>query len=376
MLEQMAYLGWRPSADEGAFSPIPESIFPAPLEAKVTRYESPDGPLPVFEPTVVDSVWPAERHAGQYTRWRFEAGPGPDGTTYHWEFGDGQSSDGPKVEHVYLALGKYEVTLSAKGGKETKTVRWPLEVFEIENVNDQSKEGRPEDYAKIARGYDRSKLDAVGLRELTHLLAESEDPKGAITTGREFLDRFGAVPANGGPTDATAPGRLCLAAGEGAGGVDEAIAHFEASLTKETPRAEKLDVLARLIRLLGIDRALPEKAGSLLPKVEETVKGGKLDDETLAAYRRAVIAAGDVLLWNGKLEGARDLYKRAETLGGTFIPSQVRSARIGTSPTRSENSSTPAAWVPHSTSSIAGTRPSRPTSQTARPSSGAASCWR
>jgi len=60
-LEQMAYLGWRPSADAGPFSPIPESIYTAPHEAVVTRYEDTRGPLAVFKPVITDSVWPAER---------------------------------------------------------------------------------------------------------------------------------------------------------------------------------------------------------------------------------------------------------------------------------------------------------------------------
>src|SRR5207245_2690198 len=73
----------------------------------------------------------------------------------------------------------------------------------------------------------------------------------------------------------------------------------------------------------------------ILPQVDEAVKGAKLDDETLAAYRRAVIAAADVLLWNGKTEGARGLYDRAEKLGGRFIPRQVRAARVGAYPNAS-----------------------------------------
>ena len=90
-------------------------------------------------------------------------------------------------------------------------------------------------------------------------------------------------------------------------------------------------MLARLIRLVGIERSLPDKAGAILAQVEETMKGVKLDDDTRVAYRRAVIAAGDVLLWHAKLDGARDLYQRAETVG-TFIPSQVRAARLGSYP--------------------------------------------
>ncbi|MDR3635999.1 MAG: PKD domain-containing protein [Isosphaeraceae bacterium] len=323
-LEQMAYLGWRPSGDDGPFEPIPKSVFVAPLDAKVARYEGPDGQaLPAFEPVVVDSIWPTDRHEGQYTRVRFQATEGAD---CQWEFGDGQTASGAKVEHVYLALGTYEVTLKAGG----KAVRWPLTVFEIENVTDQFLEGRPRDYAKLTRTYDLAKLDAPGLRELAHLLAESEEPATALEAGKRYVERFGVSHPKTVPRMRRLMADCSLQLGQG--GVEEAVGHFQASLTDDTPPAERLDVLARLIHLLGIDRSLPEQAGALLPQVEAAVKGAKLDDATLAAYRRAVIAAADVLLWNGKIDGAHGLYDRAEKLGGRFIPRQVRAARVGAYP--------------------------------------------
>jgi tetratricopeptide (TPR) repeat protein len=331
VLEQMAFLGWRPSADDGPFAPIPESIFPAPHQAVAVRYEGPDGkPLPVFEPTIVDSVWPTDRREAQYTRCHFKAAAMPAGTTYRWEFGDGQTATGAEVDHVYLALGRFTVTLTAESQEGQPRATWPVQIFEIENVTDQFKEGRPEDYAKLARGYDRAKLDATGLRELAYLLADSEDAAGAIAAGKEWVARFGTAEPKMAPKVRRLMADSALSLGQG--GLDEAVANYQASLTKDTPPAERLDVLARLIRLLGIERGLPDKAGEVLSQVEETVKGAKLDGDTLAAYRRAVIAAADVLLWNGKLDGARALYKRAGTLSGRFIPAQVRSARIGAYP--------------------------------------------
>src|SRR5260370_1152988 len=49
------------------------------------------------------------------------------------------------------------------------------------------------------------------------------------------------------------------------------------------------------------------------------------------AFRRALIAMGDVRLWQGKLDEARETYGRAEKLGD-FIPAQVRAARLGAYP--------------------------------------------
>src|SRR5262249_13974479 len=145
-LDQMAFLGWRRSADPGPFAPIPESFYTSPHEGVVRSYESPKGPLVTFEPVITDSVWPAERSEGQYTRVRFDAGASPAlpaGTTWEWDFGDGIRATGARVEHVFLHLGTFPVTLTVRTGSEVRTARWPLLVFEIEHVTDQFKEGRP-----------------------------------------------------------------------------------------------------------------------------------------------------------------------------------------------------------------------------------------
>ncbi len=333
-LDQMAFLGWRPSADAGPFSAIPESFYTAPHAAVVTRYDNPAGAaLLAFEPVVTDSIWPAERHEGQYTRCRFQAGKSPalpEGTKYEWDFGDGQKGSGPEVEHVYLTLGTFPVTLTTQGPAGSGKVTWPLLIFEIEHVTDQFKEGRPKDYAKVARAYDRSKLDAPSLQELAYLFAESEEPAEAVEVGKLFGQRF---------PDAKAPQAARMrrlmadcALRLGKGSIDEAIANYQASLVKDTPPAEKIDILTRLIRLIGIERNLPDKAGPLLEEVEKTVKTARLDDQTQAAFRRAVIAAGDVALWQGKLDGARELYSKAEKLSQYPIPEQVRAARVGAYP--------------------------------------------
>src|SRR5262249_48947969 len=151
----------------------PETVFTAPHAAVVKVYEQPKGQLPRFAPVLADSIWPVDRSEGQYTRYRFEVETGsrlPSGTSYQWDFGDGQTATGSEAEHVYLTLGPFTVTLTTKNAQGTQTVRWPLHVFEIEHVSEQFKEGKPKAYARLARKYDRSKLNAMALRELAHLL--------------------------------------------------------------------------------------------------------------------------------------------------------------------------------------------------------------
>jgi tetratricopeptide (TPR) repeat protein len=329
-LEQMAFLGWRPSGDPGSFSAIPESIYTAPHAAVVTRYETnqPPGDVVAFEPVILDTIWPAERHEGQYTRCRFR-GPDSSGKDCLWDFGDGQTATGADVEHVYLTLGRYRVQLTVRGPQGSTSARWPLDVYEMQHVTDEIKEGRLADYAKIVRGYERSKLDAGALKELTHLFAENGDPAAARQVGQEFVKRFGDQ------ASLTSEVRRLMAECAlrlGDGNLDEAIADYQASITNEMPIADKLDTYARLIRLIGIDRDNPSKAESVLTQAEHAAKGAVGEPSARRAYRRVVLAAGDVQLWHAHPDAARTLYQRAEVLSGHFIPEQVRVARVGAFP--------------------------------------------
>jgi tetratricopeptide (TPR) repeat protein len=329
-LEQMAYLGWKPPGERG-FIPIPESLYTAPHSALVRGYEDPKGPLLQFEPIITDSVWPASRSEGQYTRCRIKLDSPAAGATYRWDFGDGQTAAGAEVEHVYLTLGNFVITLQAQGPAGMQTARWPLQVFEIEHVTETFREGRPPDYAKLAKTYDRAKLDGPALKELASLFAESEQPADALEVGKAFVQRFPTAK----PLEMARVRRLMAdcALQLGQGSVDEAISNYKAALVKEMPAAEKIDALARLIRLEGVEHKKPEEALKLLKDVEEAVKSSKADeDDVQPAYRRAVIAMADVRLWLGNPEGARDLYGKAERLSGKFIPPQVRAARVGSYP--------------------------------------------
>lgn len=334
MLKQVAFLGWSPpGAPAGHFSAIPESVYTVPHSASVVRYESQQGVLASFEPDILDSIWPQDRHEGQYTRVKFSVGDPkafPEGTTYHWSFSDGESTTGAECEHVYLSLGRYDVTLTAEGPVGKASSSWPLEIYELQHVTDDIKQGRPSEYAEIAAKYDPAKLDAANLKELAHLFAEGDRPQDALRVGQVFVERFASSHAEMLPRVRRLMAMCALKTGEA--GIDDAIANFQASITETTPPVEKIDSLAQLILLLGIERKQPDKTKGLLAQVEETTKNSVVDDEVKAAYRRAINAAGDVLLWNGERAEARDFYKRVEVIRGKFIPAQVRSARVGAYP--------------------------------------------
>ncbi|MBP87059.1 MAG: hypothetical protein CMJ64_10145 [Planctomycetaceae bacterium] len=334
MLKQVAFLGWSPpGSPAGHFSAIPESVYTVPHSTSVVHYEGQQSAIAHFEPDILDSIWPQDRHEGQYTRVRFNVDNAktlPDGTAYRWSFGDGESTTGTACEHIYLTLGRYDVTLTTEGPAGNTSSSWPLEIYELQHVTDDIKQGRPSEYAEIAATYDPAKLDAANLKELAHLFAEGDRPQDALRVGQVFVDRFSSSNPEMLPLVRRQMAMCALETGDG--GIDEAIANFQASITAATPAVERIDSLTQLILLLGIERKQPDKTKDLLVQVEETTKNSVADDEVKAAYRRAINAAGDVLLWSGNRTDARGFYKRVEVIRGKFIPQQVRSARVGAYP--------------------------------------------
>lgn len=337
-LQQMAFLGWsRPGAPEERFDAIPEAAVPAPHEG-IATYESRAGRAIRFEPAIVDTLWPQSRHEGQFTRVKFSVdgrmddavNRGDAAPTYHWDFGDGQTGRGPEVDHLYLTLGTYKVKLTAETADRPHTAEWPLTVYEVQHVTDLIHEGNLADYARVASSYDRKRLDAAALKELAYLLAEAGQPQAALDAASEFVDRF----AKEKPAWASAKRRLMaeMSLKLGKTKLDDAVANYLASLTDQTPPEERFDVLARLIRLLGIEQDQPERASEIFERANAAAKQGRLNDASRAAFRECVIAAGDVRLWHAERDEARSLYRRAESLAAQPTAPQVRAAQIGAYP--------------------------------------------
>ena len=332
-LRQVAFLGWRTPASGPAFEAIPESVFVAPHTANVVRYESKEGIVPTFEPTIVDSLWPENRSTGQFTRVRFRADHAelfPAASKYRWDFADGQNAEGAEAEHVYLALGQFDVTLTVtEPSGRTQTAKWPLDVYEIQHVTDDIGQGHPTAFAKLASACDPEKLDATHLREFAHVLSDGERSAEAIKIARRWLEKFKADHAQETPA---VQRLLALNLLRTDAGIDAAIAAFEASLTADSPLSERLDSLAQVIRLLGSELEQPDRALQTFTRVEQLTKGQRLDEEARAAYRRAIMAAADARLWQEKLDEAQVLYRRAELVDGKIIPPQVKAARMGAYP--------------------------------------------
>jgi tetratricopeptide (TPR) repeat protein len=332
-LQQMAFLGWRPRSDSGLFQPIPETVYPAPHHAAVVAAEdATGGPLAQFEPVIADSVWPLSRSAGQYTKVTVKLlhPPAREGLTVSWDFGDGQTATGAEAAHVFLALGDYTVAARVTGAGVNTGARWPLEVFLIQSANEQFKEGDWAEYLRLARSYDRGKLDAASLAEYIYLLAEGGASNEVLQAAAEFAARFGGTQAAmlPGIRKAAADAALRL----GAAGVDEAIAGYQEALRGGLPLERRLETTARLIRLLAIERQRGAEALTLYQAALTNAPAAMTNEEIRTGLRSVLIAAGDMYLQQDDRANALTNYHRAEYLYQTAIPPQVRAARLGAFP--------------------------------------------
>ena len=341
LLYQVAFLGYRPPG-AGRVDGIPDSLFPQPHSAAVTRYERGGGTRTVMpRAQLTDSVWPNERPAGQYARYSLIADSGTDpidfnGWAFHWDSGDGLSAGGNKVDHVYLAVGDYDVrlTVTAPDGHKVER-RWPLTVFPIEHLEGGFKAGNYADYVPIVSAYDHSKLSTPVLAELAHFFNEPGKKGPATDTATALLARSDA-------SDANRMDALLILAGDAGtqesawrdSASPDATERLRSALDLAADPVNKMLVLARLIRCSGLARADVDAADELYAQSEALVKEHGLRGYLKRAFRHAVIAVGDAHLAAGDPDGAHKHYHAAEALAEPVIPQVVRASRIGAYPER------------------------------------------
>ena len=344
LLYQVAFLGWRPPGAPH-YVGIPDDAFPRSHRAVVRRYEAKGGAaVPVPHLDLVDSLWPRQRPAGQYTRYRFAAGPAEEAGplakwSFRWEFGDGLAAENYRAEHVYLATGTYEVHLRAVGPDGRRVERtWPLAVYPIEHLAEGEgfENGSPDAYRPIVSAYDAKRLDVRGVAEQMWFFSEFGSPDEEGHGAETLLAREDATPA------AQRQAHLILAGTGSAKDAWRAVpgadarGHLDAALRlSETPR-ERLRVMARLIRHLGVDEGDVTAAEAAYLDAETLAKGQPLAGPLKAAFRDATLAIGDAHLAAGRLEKAGEDYRTAEALADPVIPPQIRVAKIGAYPERLE----------------------------------------
>jgi predicted negative regulator of RcsB-dependent stress response len=87
------------------------------------------------------------------------------GAKIQWDFGDGQTSEQPETEHVYLRPGMYSVTLSVRHGGPPIAITNKLYV-DRPHLTHKDKPDSLDDYLGTIEKYDVTTLDAASLRQL------------------------------------------------------------------------------------------------------------------------------------------------------------------------------------------------------------------
>jgi len=87
------------------------------------------------------------------------------GARISWDFGDGQTSDLPHADHVYLRPGEYAVTLSVRRGSKTVSTTNRISV-DRQRLETAGRQYTLDDYLKIIETYDPKRLEAASLLQM------------------------------------------------------------------------------------------------------------------------------------------------------------------------------------------------------------------
>ena len=245
--------------------------------------------------------------AGQYLqRYRFRAlatGETRSNVRWRWSFGDGVTAIGRQVEHVYLAPGEYEVTLTAEapGNDRTRTMR--LAVYRPWDLVTRTQMLSLADVAEVAQTYDWEDLQTEPLAWAMVLFDRTDDVAMLLAAGEQFVDRT------------PLPGALTLLAAE---------PYIDALLARGRA-ARAVDVLRAVSGATDSDGAaamLLARAGQVtLDELGDTPGARELFEQVLARYGKEPNYAGvrwtqrglgDVWREQGQFAKARSAYKASE----------------------------------------------------------------
>ncbi len=333
LLYQLAFLGYQPPGAEHHLG-IPDVLFPQPHRAVVDRYELAGGTRALaLRPELMDSVQPEGRPDGQYTRYRFLADAGSDAINFdawriEWSFGDGRRATGHDVQHLYLLNGDYEVQMTAVGPSgQSIQQRWPLVVHHIDQLGGPYRDGDLNAYRPIVSQYDQAALRTDALAELARFHESLGDLKEAMKAVQTVWQRQDAA-----HRDLADAHRIAADDAASSGEpqrYEQQRLHLEQAVALEPRPRAKMQLRARLIRVVGMHLAQLDAAEQHYEAAKTALKTESLSGRFQAAFRDASIAIGDARLQADDLEGSRRAYGVAESLSDPVVPPPVRAAKRG-----------------------------------------------
>jgi PA14 domain/PKD domain/Tetratricopeptide repeat len=284
---------------------IPPSAFPGLKTAQMAEAETLGKDFAAdFESEVTDK-WGLDERV--FTALAFKAVPVPGTATYHFDFGDGVSGDGPIAAHVYLTGGEYDVALTVESSGERDTV---IRTIHVPDEWTRFDRNHPEVLARFGRmvaTYPGARLSAPTLVGAEFLLEEAgreEDLarilKDAVENGRTLKghERFAAA------------SRLGEILRDRRRDMRGAVWAFKSAAVAGNP-AQRLSAQVRAAEAMLQLGGDPKTALRMLDMVMGSLLKGGGDTR-----QRALLRMGDaeMLLGNGK--AARKAYREALDLAG------------------------------------------------------------
>lgn len=184
-----AVAAWQP--------PGRKRIWPIGAKAFAPVARAAAGPMENYGQVVTIDFLPA--HSGEtfvagryYQRYTFEArvvGRGGRNISWHWDFGDRQSSDLPEAQHVYLRPGDYTVKLTARtyAGLLERTnkihVSRPWDRVVVKKIDKVVRHGQ------IVAGYDFDRMRPAEIMHAVRILGRTEFSDAVLAAGDALLKR-------------------------------------------------------------------------------------------------------------------------------------------------------------------------------------------
>lgn len=299
----VAVLAWRPPGEK-RISVIPPGAFAPVVRGKGGAMEELGKVAADFTPVHAGEVFMMNRY---YQRYVFEAvttgvTTGRAKVDWTWDFGDGETARGAKVEHVYFRQAMRTVTLKGEVRGAPLARSNAIYVTRPWQTVTKNRLDSIKDHARIAATYSFKKLDSESLVDAIHLFRRTERTKDLTRVGEAFVSRKKVAKGTASQLVPVYADAL-LAAGQG----DKALKALIAGAAVETSPAGWVELLVRAGQVSVEPVGNPRQARALFNDVLKKAGSAK----SSPWVRRARIGIGDSWRALGEHAKARDAYAAA-----------------------------------------------------------------